>query len=59
MSSSKQSIMYFDTSDNYVTAKQVRKNIRAKTNSIEYKEAAKHLIDEMKLQQSNKLKLKC
>jgi hypothetical protein len=51
--------MYFDTSDNYVTAKQVRKNIRAKTNSIEYKEAAKHLIDKMKLQQSNKLKLKC
>jgi aromatic ring-cleaving dioxygenase len=50
--------MYFDTSDNYVTAKQVRKNITAKINSIEYKKSAKHLIDEMKLKQSNKLKQK-
>jgi hypothetical protein len=48
--------MYFDTRDNYVPPEQVRKNIKAKLNSLEYKNAVEHIIREMKIEKSNKFK---
>ena len=48
--------MYFDDSNNYVSAEQICKNIKTKQNSVEYKNAMKELIREMKLQEPNKFK---
>jgi hypothetical protein len=53
---SSEEYMYFDTPDNYVSAEQIRKNIKAKLNSLEYKNAKKQLIHEMKIECVDKFK---
>lgn len=49
-------INFFDTTNNYVSKEQVRQNIKAKMNSIEYKNAMKELVHDMKLKQPDKFK---